>query len=73
MKQKAKNWVNQMQAGILTRAEILTSLQTTILHTLTYPLLCKQWTRKECEYITSILLFYALPAMGICRQFPRRL
>jgi hypothetical protein len=53
-----------MQAGNITREELWTSLQTTILRTLTYPLPCTQLSKKECEDIMSILLSYALPAMG---------
>jgi hypothetical protein len=49
MKQKAKDWVSQMQAGNLTREELWTSLQTTIWRTLTYPLPCTQLTKNPVK------------------------
>jgi len=62
MEEKAKDWVTQMRAGNLSRQELWTSLCSTIMPTLTYPLPASNLTKKQCEKILSILLNYALPA-----------
>ena len=49
------------------------ALQSTILRTLAYPLPAIRLTKAQCEAIMAPILRYCLPAMGICRNFPRRL
>jgi hypothetical protein len=43
------------------------------MRTLSYPLPATRLTRRQCEAIMAPLLQYCLPAMGICRNFPRKL
>jgi hypothetical protein len=71
MEEKALAWVTQMKTGRLSRQDIWTALNSTILRTLHYPLPALNMTKKQCEKIMSILLQYALPALGFCRTFPR--
>jgi hypothetical protein len=43
------------------------------LETLSYPLNATNLTKAQCDTIMAPLLNYALPAMGVCRNFPRAL
>jgi hypothetical protein len=71
--EKAIIWADHMRTGVLTKAEAWLALQTTIWRTFYYPLNALNMTRKQCEKIMSPVLKYALPAMGVCRTFPRDL
>jgi hypothetical protein len=53
------------------RSEVWIALQSTIWRALSYPLQAINLSKKQWETIMAILLNYALPAMGICRNFPR--
>jgi hypothetical protein len=43
------------------------------MRTLIYPLPAIRLTKAQCESIMAPLLQYCLPALGVCRNFPRRL
>jgi hypothetical protein len=68
---KAKDWVDNMKHGCLSRQEAWTALHTTIICTLMYPQPVLNLSQQQAEKIMSVLVQYALPAMGICRSFPR--
>lgn len=71
MKELATNWADQMRTGCIAREEVWLALNSTIMRTLYYPAL--NLTKSQCKDIMRPLLFYGLPAMGICRNFPRDL
>jgi hypothetical protein len=71
---KAVNtWVDGLRTGKISKTEVWLALQSTILRTLYYPLPATRLTKSQCEAILSPLLHYCLPALGICRSFPRKL
>lgn len=43
------------------------------MRTISYPLPALRLTRPQCEAIMAPILQYCLPALGICRNFPRKL
>jgi len=66
-------WVDSLRTGNISRDEVWLALQSTILRTLNYPLPALRLTNTQCEAIMAPLLQYCLPALGICRNFPRLL
>jgi hypothetical protein len=66
-----KDWVENMKAGRLSRSEIWTAWQSTIGRTLVYPLPALNLTQQECLAIMAPIIQFLLPALGICRSFPR--
>jgi hypothetical protein len=73
MAEKAQLWADQMRTGVIKKAETWLALQTTIWHTLCYPLNALNLTQQQCEKIMSPVLNQALPAMGVCHTYPRNL
>jgi hypothetical protein len=73
MIEKANLWADHMRTGIITKAETWLALNSTIWRTFSYPLNALNLSKKQCEQIMSPVLNYALPAMGVCRTFPRDL
>jgi hypothetical protein len=71
--EKAIMWADQMRTGLIRREETWLALQSTIWQTLCYPLNAMNLSMQQCNAIMSPILNYALPAMGICRNFPRAL
>lgn len=71
--EKAIQWANHMRTGVIRTDETWLALQTTIWRTFSYPLNAMNMTPAQCEAIMSPVLQYALPAMDICRNFPRAL
>lgn len=65
----AQNWVDNMKSCNLTKTEVWVSLRSTIWRTLSYPLPTINLSKDQWERIMVIVLNYALPAMGICRNF----
>jgi hypothetical protein len=63
----------QMRTGVIKKNDTWLALQSTIWRTLCYPLNAVNLIKQQCEAIMSPILQYALPAMGICRNFPRAL
>jgi hypothetical protein len=70
LQQIAEEWVASLQNCRLSRVEVWIALQSTLWHTLSYPLPVTTLSKAQWEEIMSIVLRFALPAMGICRSFP---
>jgi hypothetical protein len=68
---KALLWADQMRTGVIRKDETWLALQSTIWRTLCYPLNATNLTQVQCKRIMSPILNYALPAMGVYRNFPR--
>jgi len=68
-----KTWMDNLRTGVLTRSDVWLALHSTILRTLSYPLPALRLSRVQWDEILSPLLRYCLPAMGVCRNFPRAL
>jgi len=68
-----KTWVDNLRTGVLTRSDVWLALRSTILQMLSYPLPALRFSRVQWDKIVSPLLRYCLPAMGVCRNFPRAL
>lgn len=67
----ATQWSDNMRSGKILREDAWLAINSTILHTLSYPLPALNLSRDQCEAIMCPILFRGLPAMGICRTFPR--
>jgi hypothetical protein len=59
--------------GAISRNDVWLALQSTILRTLMYPLPSIRLSKAQWEIIMCPILWYCLPALGICRNFPRKL
>jgi len=55
------------------RADAWLAIQSTIWCTLSYPLPAINLLKTQCKLMMKPILTYGLPAMGICRNFPRTL
>jgi hypothetical protein len=73
MRKAVVKWVDGLQTGKISRDEAWLALQSTILRTLYYPLPALRLTKPQCKAIMAPLLHYCLPAIGVCRFFPRKL
>jgi hypothetical protein len=73
MLDKAVKWADNMRTGRISKNEVWLAFSSTIWRTLCYPLPALNLTKKQCELIMTPLLKYLLPALGICRTFPRDL
>jgi hypothetical protein len=73
MKEKALLWADHMRTGSIRKHETWLALTSTIWHTLCYPLNSTNLTKEQCQQIMAPVINYALPAMGVCRNFPRDL
>jgi len=73
MKEAVKKWVEGLRTGSISKAEVWIALNSTIMRTLLHPLPAIRLTKAQCESIMAPLLQYLLPALGVCRNFPRRL
>jgi hypothetical protein len=71
MKELSIKWADQIRTGRLKRSEVYLALHSTLWKTLSYPLPCTSLSKKQCDKIMATALLQALPAMGICRYFPR--
>lgn len=69
--EKSKIWAYHMRTGVIRKDEAWLAMQSTIWRTFCYPLNAVNLSKKQSEAIMSPVLHYALPAMGICRNFPR--
>jgi hypothetical protein len=69
----ANKWAENLRTGKISRNEAWLALQSTIMRTLVYPLPAIRLTKSQCESIMAPLLHFCLPAMGVCRNFPRKL
>jgi hypothetical protein len=73
MKEASLKWADCMRTGRISRDDAWLAFYSTVWKTLLYPLPALNLTREECEQIMSHTVQYLLPAMGICRNFPRTL
>jgi hypothetical protein len=73
MKDAAVKWADCMRTGRIPREDAWLAFYSTLWKTLTYPLPALNLSKEECEKILAPVLVYLLPAMGICRNFPRSL
>jgi hypothetical protein len=73
MRNAADLWADQMRTGKVSRADAWLSFSSTIYRTLVYPLPALNLTKEQCYYIIKPILTYLLPAIGVCRNFSRKL
>jgi hypothetical protein len=71
MKDASIKWADQIRVGKLQKDEVALVLHSTLWKTLAYPLPCTSLTKQQCKEIMAPALTQALPAMGVCRNFPR--
>jgi len=71
LKKLAIERADNMRTGHFTRSEAWLAVTSTIMRTHSYPLAALNLTKSQCEDIMRPILYYALPAMGFCRTFPR--
>jgi len=69
----ATKWADGLRTGTISKNDVWIALQSTILRTLAYPLAALRLSKSQCEAILAPILRYCLPAMGVCRNFSRRL
>jgi Reverse transcriptase (RNA-dependent DNA polymerase) len=67
----AIKWADAMRSGRISRSEAWLAINSTIWKTLTYPLSAINLSKDQCERIMAPILNYGLPAIGVCRNFPR--
>jgi hypothetical protein len=70
---KALQWADQMRTGVIRKDETWLALHSTIWRALSYPLNAVNITKAHWEKIMSPIINFALPTMGVCRNFPRDL
>lgn len=71
MKAASIKWADQIRTGRLKWSEVHLALHSALWRMLSYPLPCTSLWKKQREEIMAQALFQALPAMGVCRYFPR--
>jgi hypothetical protein len=71
MYEVACTWADGMRTGKISRSDAWTAIDSTIWRTLIYPLPALNLTIQQCERIMQPILQYGLPALGVCRNFPR--
>jgi hypothetical protein len=71
LREVSEQWADYIRTGFLPRPLVWTALMSTVFPKLRYPLPATTLSKKECDSILSPLLKAALPAAGICRNFPR--
>jgi len=71
MQQMATEWAASLKQGKLSKSKVWLALISPLWRSLSYPLPALNLTKEQCEQIMAPALDYALPAMGICRNFPR--
>jgi hypothetical protein len=69
----AMSWADAMRTGFIRREEAWLAVNSTILRSLAYSLPALRLSRQQWDCILSPILQYCLPAMGVCRYFPRKL
>jgi hypothetical protein len=73
MKNAAIKWADCMRSGRISHDDAWLSFYSTIWKTLLYPLPALNLNKETYNKIMTPILNYLLPAMGICRNFPRTL
>jgi hypothetical protein len=69
----ATKWADNLRTGAISKNDVWLAIHSTILRTLMYPLPAIRLSKAQWETIMSPILQYCLPALGICRNFPRKL
>jgi hypothetical protein len=69
----AIEWADCMRTGKIPKDDAWLAFNSTIWKTLSYPLPALNMSKEECESIMKPVLQYLLPAIGVCRNFPRTL
>jgi hypothetical protein len=73
MEKLATSWADSMRTGQIPKDDTWLALQSTIWKSLSYPLPALNMSIEACESIMRPVLHYLLPALGVCRNFPRAL
>lgn len=73
MVDSAISWADGMRTGKISKEDAWLSFQSTIWKSLTYPLPAVNISKEACKRIMAPVLHYLLPAIGVCRNFPRKL
>jgi hypothetical protein len=73
LKQKSKQWAENIRIGHLRRDDAWEAMNTTILRSLDYPLMATTLSEEECRKIISPVLLVALPRSKVQRRMPRQL
>jgi hypothetical protein len=73
MKKATTQWADNLRTSSIGRNEVWIALQSTILRSLMYPLPALRLSKSQLDSILAPILHYCLPALGICRNFPRHL
>ncbi len=71
MRETAIKQVDNIRIGKIPKDDIWLAFPSTIWKTLLYPLPAVNMTKEECELVMAPILFYLLPTIGVCRNFPR--
>jgi hypothetical protein len=71
MQDMATKWADAMRSGRISRQEAWIAITSTIWKSLLYPLSATNLSKVKCEQIMAPILKYGLPAIGVCRNFPR--
>ena len=73
MKTTAVKWADGMRTGRISMYKVWLAITSTIWNALTYSISATNLSKQQCEDIMAPILMYGLPALGICRYFPRKL
>jgi hypothetical protein len=73
MKQAAIQWAEHMRTRKICRNDAWIAVQSTIWRTLTYALPALNLTQEQCKAIMAPVLRFCLPAIGVCRNFSKKL
>ncbi len=69
----ATEWADCMRTGMIPKDDAWLAFHSTIWKSLTYLLPALNLSKADCEQIMRPILQYLLPAIGVCRNFPRSL
>jgi hypothetical protein len=73
LQEAAIKWADNMRTGKIPKDDAWPAFHSTIWKTILYPLPALNMTPAECDRIMAPILRYLLPAIGVCRNFPRSL
>ncbi len=73
MKEMAIHWADCMWTGCIPKDNTWLAYPSTIWKSISYPLPALNLSKEDCDKIMAPLLQYLLPAIGVCRNFPRTL
>jgi hypothetical protein len=62
-----------MRTGKIKRDEAWLAITSTIMKTMSYPLPALNLSKQQCDDIMAPIIIYGLPAIGVCRNFPRKM